>query len=78
MSGPAALTELLRAAARTEGIDKLGVARAEATGEAERLAAWLGRGFHGGMAWMTRWFEKRVDPRELVPGARSVVAVSLN
>ena len=76
--GPRALTELLRAAAREQGIDKVGVARADDTGQAARLAEWLGRGFHAGMTWMERWPEKRVDPRELVPGALSVVSVALN
>ncbi len=75
---PVALTERLRRAAREQGIDKVGVARADATGESERLADWLGRGFQAGMGWMERWREKRVDPRELVPGARSVVCVALN
>jgi epoxyqueuosine reductase len=69
---------VLRDACRAEGIDRVGVARAEATGEGERLASWLGRGRHAGMAWMERWTEKRVDPRALVPGARSVVSVALN
>jgi epoxyqueuosine reductase len=69
---------VLRRAARELGLDKVGVAPAQATGEAERLAAWLGRGFQAGMAWMERWFDKRVDPRELVPEARSVVCVALN
>nr|MBA2566031.1 DUF1730 domain-containing protein [Gemmatimonadota bacterium] len=75
---PADLTAALRAAARREGIDKVGVAPAGPTGEADRLARWLGRGMHGGMGWMERWFDKRTDVRELVPGARSVVAVALN
>jgi epoxyqueuosine reductase len=75
---PAALTDVLRLAAREQGIDKVGIARADATGEAERLAEWLGRGFHADMGWMERWREKRVDPRELVPGARSVVCAALN
>jgi epoxyqueuosine reductase len=30
------------------------------------------------MAWMERWKEKRVDPFQLLPRARSVVAVALN
>jgi len=29
------------------------------------------------MSWMERWFEKRVDPRVLVKGCRSVVSVGL-
>jgi epoxyqueuosine reductase len=74
----ATLTAVLRQAAREQGIDKVGVARADATGEAERLAEWLGRGFHADMAWMERWREKRGDPRKLVRGARSVVCAALN
>ena len=30
------------------------------------------------MAYMARHFDKRVDPRELMPGARAVVSVALN
>ena len=30
------------------------------------------------MGWMTNHFDKRVDPRELVPGARSVISVLQN
>jgi epoxyqueuosine reductase len=55
----------------------VGVARAQPVDEGDRLAAWLARGDHASMAWMERWFEKRVDPRELVPGCRSVVCVAL-
>jgi epoxyqueuosine reductase len=29
------------------------------------------------MAWMERWFDKRVDPRRLVEGCRSIVSVGL-
>jgi epoxyqueuosine reductase len=75
---PAERTLHFRAAAREQGIDKFGVARAGDTGEADRLGEWLGRGFQAGMSWMERWREKRVDPRELVPGAQSVVCVALN
>jgi len=53
------------------------VARAEALDEeARRLEAWLGEGRHAGMAWMERHFDLRVDPRRLVPGARSVICVA--
>ena len=48
--------------------------------EAQRLEAWLDAGRHGGasgaMPWMERHFDKRVDPRELVPGAKSIVSVA--
>ena len=75
---PGARTALLRRLAEEQGIDRVGVAAADATGEAARLEEWLGRGYHGGMRWMERWREKRTDPRELVPGARAVISAALN
>jgi epoxyqueuosine reductase len=76
---PAALTARLRRRARELGFDKVGVARAEPlAGESARLAEWLARGFQGEMRWMERDPQRRTDPRELVPGARAVVAVALN
>jgi epoxyqueuosine reductase len=62
-----------------EGFHKAGVVRAEPLQEeAPRLKEWLARGYHGEMSWMARDAEKRLDPRELFPPARSVVVVALN
>jgi epoxyqueuosine reductase len=44
----------------------------------ERLGAWLAEGAHGDMAWMAETFERRVDPRALMGGAKSVVMLGLN
>ncbi len=46
--------------------------------DARRLEAWLGKGFGAGMAWMERNFDLRIDPRKLVPGAKSVITLLLN
>ena len=46
--------------------------------EAAGLEAWLKRGYHGTMSWMEQHFDKRLDPRLLVPGARSVVSLVCN
>ena len=75
------LTRRLKAEARRVGFALVGVARAERMDpEARRLEAWLEAGRHGGdagaMPWMASHFDKRTDPRELVPGARSVVSVA--
>lgn len=43
-----------------------------------RLAEWLDKGHHAKMSYMAGHFEKRIDPRMLVPGAQSVIAVALN
>jgi len=70
------LARALKAEAHRLGFDACGIARAERLDpEAERLERWLGEGRHASMRWMEGHFEKRVDPRELVPGARSVVSV---
>lgn len=46
--------------------------------EATRLENWLKRNMHGSMSYMENHFDKRLDPRLLVPGARSVVSLLLN
>ncbi len=46
--------------------------------EASRLENWLKNGQHGQMAYMENHFDKRLDPRLLVPGAKSVVSLGYN
>lgn len=61
------------------GFDFCGVSRAEfLEEEAPRLETWLNRNHHGQMAWMANHFDKRLDPRKLMEGAKSVVSVLLN
>jgi epoxyqueuosine reductase len=65
--------------ALAEGFHKVGIVRAEPLAEeAPRLREWLARAYHGEMSWMARDVEKRLDPRELFPDARSIVVVALN
>jgi epoxyqueuosine reductase len=44
----------------------------------ERLGAWLAEGAHGDMSWMAETFDRRADPRALMPNARSLVMLGLN
>ncbi|MCO4805944.1 MAG: tRNA epoxyqueuosine(34) reductase QueG [Flavobacteriales bacterium] len=46
--------------------------------EAGRLEKWLEEGRHGSMNYMENYFDLRVDPRKLVPGAKSVVVLTQN
>jgi epoxyqueuosine reductase len=56
-----------------------GIARAgRLVEDARQLEEWLKSGFHGEMAYMANHFEKRMDPRNLVEGARSVIVVLQN
>lgn len=46
--------------------------------EAPLLEQWLKKGYHAEMQWMENHFDKRLDPRKLVEGAKSVITVLLN
>lgn len=46
--------------------------------EAPRLEKWLKAGMQGEMRYMENHFDKRLDPRLLVEGARSVISLALN
>lgn len=46
--------------------------------EAPRLETWLKKGMHGEMQYMENHFDKRLDPRLLVDGAKSVISLALN
>jgi len=56
------------------GISKADFLEEEATG----LEQWLKHGYHGDMKWMENHFDERLDPRKLMPGAKSVISVLLN
>lgn len=61
------------------GFDACGISKAEfLEEEAPRLEKWLNLNYHGKMAYMANHFDKRLDPRKLVDGAKSVITVILN
>jgi len=73
------LTQQIKSKALEIGFSKVGIARAEPlTDDAERLKEWLHRGYHASMSWIGKNIEKRIDPREIVSGARSIIAVAAN
>ncbi|MBV9287771.1 MAG: tRNA epoxyqueuosine(34) reductase QueG, partial [Hyphomicrobiales bacterium] len=69
----------LRAKARALGFDACRVTAADPPdGAGPRLAAWVADGAHGQMAWMAETLERRIDPRALMPDAKSLVMLGLN
>ncbi len=46
--------------------------------EEHRLQDWLVKGYHGDMTYMANHLELRLDPSNLVPGARSVISLAYN
>ena len=72
-------TQLIKAEATRLGFDFCGISKAEfLEKEAPRLENWLKGNMHGEMKYMENHFDKRLDPRKLVDGAKSVVSFMLN
>lgn len=73
------LSASIKAEARRLGFFACGVAEAAAVGgEAARAySEWLRRGCNADMDYMANHADLRLDPRLLLPGARSVVSVAL-
>ncbi|CAH0994206.1 Epoxyqueuosine reductase [Emticicia aquatica] len=72
-------SQIIKAKATDLGFDACGISKADfLEEEAPRLEAWLNQNYHGKMSYMANHFDKRLDPRKLVDGAKSVITVILN
>jgi len=72
-------TLFLKETAKNAGFSYCGVSRADKlVDEEQRLEQWLNKGYHGKMTYMENHFDMRLDPRKLVPGAKSVISFVYN
>ncbi|MGZ8552071.1 MAG: tRNA epoxyqueuosine(34) reductase QueG [Chitinophagaceae bacterium] len=72
-------TRFIKQTAAGLGFDYCGIAKAERlNADAERLEKWLRNEMHGSMQYMENHFELRVNPCNLVPGAKSVITLLKN
>ena len=73
-------SEHIKAEAKALGFFACGVAKAEAVSPdyADKFRRWLDVGGHADMDYMARNVDKRLDPRLLMPGVKSIVCVALN
>ena len=80
MKNPSYDTAVLKSEAARLGFSACGVAIADRVGEKVSAAFnnWLACGFNADMRYMEANHEKRLDPRLLLPGAKSVVVVAMN
>lgn len=79
LSTKAATTDRIKKLSAAVGFDYCGIAKAQPLDEdARRLESWLHKGMQGTMRYMENYFDLRVDPAKLVPGARSVITLLLN
>jgi epoxyqueuosine reductase len=74
-----AYSNLIKKEAKKLGFLFCGIAKAGfLEEEAPHLENWLKRGMQGQMAYMENHFDKRLDPRLLADGAKSVISLGLN
>lgn len=64
--------------AREIGFDSCRVAASSSPRYAHEFRNWLSEGEHGEMSYMERWEEKRCNPQKVLPGAKSMVVLTLN
>lgn len=70
---------IIKSTAARLGFDFCGIAACRfLDDDARRLEKWLQNGFHGTMKYMENFFDLRVDPRQLVPDAKSIITLLIN
>ena len=72
-------SEFIKTEAKRLGFLSCGISKADfLEQEAPRLEQWLENNHQGEMRYMENYFDKRLDPRLLVDGAKSVISLLLN
>lgn len=79
MSPAATYSKLIKEEAARLGFLSCGISKADfLEDEAPRLENWLKNQYQGKLSYMENHFDKRLDPRLLVDGAKSVISLSYN
>jgi len=77
MTSTPRLEEEVRRVGEALGLDAVGFAAAQPTERTEFVRDWWDRGYGGDMDYIGRRLDERVDPRKVLPGARSLIVVGL-
>ncbi|CUT03618.1 tRNA epoxyqueuosine(34) reductase QueG [Candidatus Kryptobacter tengchongensis] len=73
------LTEKIKRKGIELGFSKIGIAKVEKLEhEGIKLSEWLAKGYHADMKWMEKNFDKRTNPQNILPEAKSIIVVALN
>jgi len=75
---PAEASRLVKHYGAQLGFERCGIARAAPLARASYVEAWLDSGRGGTMDYMHRYLAQRIDPTQLLDGAKSVIVVALN
>src|SRR5260221_620247 len=72
-------TQIIKLIAAELGFSFCGISKSEfLKDEAPRFEEWLHRGYSGTMNYLKENFDKRLDPRLLVPDSKSVISLMYN
>ncbi len=71
-------SEEIKQHALSLGFDACGICRAEDSEQEANYMKWLSEECQAGMSYLERNIDKRMDPRLLVEGAKSIISVALN
>lgn len=72
------LAQTIKQEAVRVGFDLVGFTTAEPPHSGPRYPDWIAEGYHGEMAYMARTAPQRLDPRDLLPSAHSIIVLGLN
>jgi epoxyqueuosine reductase len=72
------LTTQIRHKARSLGFTSVGFAPADPLEGAQFYARWVALGYAGQMHYLERHLDKREDPRQMVPGARTAICLGMD
>ncbi len=70
------MKKLIEQRSRELGFDGCRVANAAPPASGARFLQWIDEGQHGEMSYLARNAHKRVDPRQVLPGARSIITLA--
>jgi epoxyqueuosine reductase len=68
----------IKSRAMALGLDICGITTADPTRHAAFYRQWTDQGRAGEMQWLTREPERRIDPRKVLPEAKSIIVAGLN
>ena len=73
------ITEIIKRKAGDLGFSSCGVSKARfLKEEKKKFEDWLNNGYQGSMNYLNKNFDKRLDPRKLVHGSKSVISLTYN
>ena len=72
-------TNFIKDESKRLGFSSCGISKARfLSEEADNFEKWLTKGYQGSMSYLEKNIDKRLDPRLLVPGSKSVISLSYN